>query len=52
MADIKVTNVPDELKAFLKGESSLRHMSLSEIVIEALNKAHPKLPRRKEKANA
>jgi hypothetical protein len=42
MAEIKVVGLPEEFKRFLKSEASLRDITLSEIVIEALDKAHPK----------
>ena len=54
MAEIKVTKVPVETKRFLKAEAASRGITLSALIGEDLDKAHPKLQdaakRRKEKA--
>ena len=51
MAEIKVTKVPVALKRFLKSEAAQRDMTLSELVIEGLNKAFPILPKRKQRTS-
>ena len=54
MAEIKVTKVSVKMKRFLKAESASRGITLSALIVDDLDKAHPKLQdaakRRKEKA--
>ena len=47
MSEIKVVNVPEEMKRFLKKEAAERGTTTSKLIIEGLGRAFPKLAKRR-----
>jgi hypothetical protein len=48
MAEMKIVNVPEDLKRHLNSEAALQGMTASKLVIEALERAFPKVQARKK----
>jgi plasmid stability protein len=48
MAEMKIVNVPEDLKRHLNSEAALRGMTTSKLVVESLERCFPKLEARKK----